>query len=146
MNMKTTNGLMTIGKAAVAVGVATTTLRYYEREGLLYPANRSKSGYRVYDAQAVERLQFIRAAQAIGFTLHNIRALLRLDGDTPCREVQKLIERRLSDVDAKLADLQRVRTTLADALQRCRKSKKGCPLVADLKRKRVHRRSRSCEG
>jgi MerR family mercuric resistance operon transcriptional regulator len=133
---------LTIGEVAQAAGVAATTLRYYEREGLLSPTDRSRAGYRLYDDGAVERLEFIRAAQAVGFTLDDIRALLELNGDSPCKEVQALIERRLTEVDVKLADLNRVRSTLADALQRCRKSKKGCAVVADLKRKRGKRRSK----
>lgn len=131
----------TIGKVAQAAGVATTTLRYYEREGLLSPTDRSRAGYRLYDDGAVQRLDFIRAAQAVGFTLDDIRALLQLNGDSPCKQVQALIERRLADVDQRLADLRRVRSTLDDALERCRKSKKGCAVVADLKRKRRKRRS-----
>ncbi len=132
---------LTIGKVAEAAGVATTTLRFYEREGLLSPTDRSRAGYRLYDEGAVQRLEFIRAAQAVGFTLDDIRALLELNGDTPCKQVQSLIERRLAEVDAKLADLTRVRSTLADAVQRCRKSKKGCAVVADLKRTSNKRRS-----
>ena len=132
---------LTIGEVARAVGVATTTLRYYEREGLLSPTDRSRAGYRLYDDEAVQRLEFIRAAQAVGFTLDDIRALLELNGDSSCQQVQALIERRLAEVDEKLADLARVRSTLADALHRCLGSKKGCAVVADLKRKRSKRRS-----
>ena len=58
-------GRLTIGEVARAAGVATTTLRYYEREGLLAPTERSRAGYRLYDDGAVERLAFIRAAQAV---------------------------------------------------------------------------------
>lgn len=133
---------LTIGVVAQAAGVATTTLRYYEREGLLSPTDRNRAGYRLYDDEAVQRLEFIRAAQAVGFTLDDIRALLQLNGDAPCKRVQPLIERRLAEVDGKLADLTRVRSTLADALERCRKSKNRCAVVADLKRKREKRRSR----
>ena len=133
---------LTIGKVAEAAGVATTTLRFYEREGLLSPTDRSRAGYRLYDDGAVQRLDFIRAAQAVGFTLDDIRALLQLNGDTPCKQVQSLIARRMTEVDEKLADLTRVRSALADALQRCRKSNKGCAVVADLKRKRKQRSSR----
>ena len=64
---------MTIGRAAKAAGVPATTLRYYEREGLLDAPVRTTAGYRMYDDQAVERLRFIRAAQAVGFTLNDIR-------------------------------------------------------------------------
>lgn len=131
---------LTIGKVARAAGVATTTLRYYEREGLLSPTGRSRTGYRLYDDGAAERLEFIRAAQAVGFTLDDIRALLELNGDSTCKQVQTLIERRLAEVEGKLADLLHMRSTLADALERCRKSKKGCAVVADLKRKRSKRR------
>ena len=141
MEMAPTDRLMTIGKVARAAGVATATLRYYEQENILMPAARNRAGYRLYDGGAVERLEFIRAAQTVGFTLGDIRALLELNEDSPCKEVQALIERRLTEVDEKLADLTRVRSTLADALQRCRKSKKGCAVVADLKQKRGKRRS-----
>lgn len=67
--------LFTIGQAAQAVGVPATTLRYYEREGVLGPAVRSRAGYRLYDTAAVERLEFVRSAQAVGFTLDDIRVL-----------------------------------------------------------------------
>ena len=136
------NGLMTIGQVAEAVGLATSALRYYERAGLLRPAQRSRAGYRLYDPSAVEQLEFIRAGQAVGFTLDDIRALLALDDNSSCKQVQTLIERRLAEVDAKLADLKRVRATLANALTRCRSSRKGCAVLADLKRKRSKARSR----
>lgn len=120
-------------------GVAAPTLRYYEQQHILAPTARSRAGYRLYDAGAVERLAFIRAAQAVGFTLDDIRALLMLDEDPPCEQVRTLIERRLGEVDEKLADLKRVRVALADALQRCRGSNKTCAVVAELKRKHNHR-------
>ena len=132
---------MTIGRMAEAAGVAATTLRYYEREGILHPGRRSRAGYRLYDPDALRRLEFIRAAQAVGFTLDDVRALLQLNGESPCKEVQALIERRLNEVDAKLADLKRVRAALADALQRCRGSRKGCAVVADLKKGSNKRRT-----
>lgn len=125
--------LMTIGEVAKHVGLAATALRYYEREGLVVPTARSGSGYRLYDGAVLERLGFIRAAQAVGFTLHDVRTLLELDGDVPCKDVQSLLKRRLAEVDAKLANLQRVRIALDRALKRCRRSKKGCAVLADLK-------------
>ena len=135
------NGAMSIGQAARAAGVAATTLRFYERKGILAPTVRTQAGYRLYDEQAVERLHFIRSAQAVGFTLEDIRALLDIDDQVECQTVQAMIERRLCEVDAKMTDLQRVRTTLADALERCRRSKKGCAVVADLKKAHVPRGS-----
>ena len=88
---------LTIGEVAQGAGVATTTLRYYEREGLLAPTDRSRAGYRLYDDGAVQRLEFIRAAKAVGFTLDDIRALLELNGDSPCKQVHSLIERRVAE-------------------------------------------------
>ena len=139
--MARNSGLMTIGQIAGQVDLAPSTLRFYEREGLIRPAERSKAGYRLYAANAVEQLRFIRAGQAIGFALDDIKALLVLDEETSCKQVQTLIVQRLAEVDAKLANLKRVKSTLSDALSRCRKSKRGCALVADLKEKSQRRRS-----
>lgn len=132
----TGDGLMTIGEAATSVGVATSVLRYYEEQELLVPSARSSSGYRMYAAEDVDRLRFIRSAQAIGFTLDDIRALLDVETDAPtaCRhEVQSLIERRVAEVDAKMKDLRRVRKALGDALKRCRASKDRCEVLTRLK-------------
>ncbi len=133
------NELFTIGQAASAAGVPATTLRYYEREGVLSPAVRSRAGYRLYDAAAVERLEFIRSAQAVGFTLDDIRALLQLDGDSAksCRvEVQRLLTQRLTEVEKKMKELKRVRATLGRALDRCRASNGECAVMMDLRPKR----------
>ena len=124
--------MMTIGEVAKTVGVASTALRFYEREGMIKPAQRSASGYRLYDHLSIQRLLFIRAAQSIGFTLDDIRTLLQLNEKTSCKDVQKLIETRMQEIDTKLADLKRVRSTLADAMTRCQTSRKGCAVVADL--------------
>ncbi len=133
---------MTIGRAAETLGLPISTLRYYEREGLLSPTDRSRSGYRLYDDAAVERLAFIRSAQAVGFTLEDIRGLLRLDEDSSCKEVQELLERRLAEVKAKLVDLNRVQGALSGALEKCRKSRRGCGVLTSLRRRRVGRKPR----
>ena len=78
---------MTIGQLADSVGVATSTLRYYEREGLLRPCGRSRADYRLYDAAAIDKLRFIRSAQSVGFSLNDIKALLSLDERTGCDKV-----------------------------------------------------------
>ena len=131
----TTNGLMTIGQVARAVGVPSSTLRYYERQGLLEPTGRSRAGYRFYDERALERLQFIRGAQAMGFTLDNVRTLLGVSSDrTGDRQasVQAVVERRMADVDQKLKDLRRVRAALGRALDRCRRSTGECAVLKEL--------------
>lgn len=135
------NRSMTIGAVAQAVGIAATTLRFYEREGVLAPSGRTPKGYRLYDDAAVARLEFIRDAQAVGFTLDDIRTLLNLSAGTSCKDVKSLIEHRLTEVDEKLANLRRVRKTLAGALERCHRSRKGCPVLADLKPTRRRRRA-----
>ncbi|MCH7702047.1 MAG: heavy metal-responsive transcriptional regulator [Planctomycetes bacterium] len=133
---------VTIGRLASTSGVPATTLRYYEREGLLAPIDRSRSGYRLYDEAAAQRLSFIRSAQAVGFTLNDIRELLKLDKDSSCSEVQVLLERRLAEVKAKLADLACVRDALTSALAECRRSRRGCRVLADLRHGRRVRRAK----
>lgn len=128
------NGLATIGQIAKSVGVATSTLRFYEHEGLLKPADRSPAGYRLYDSSAVERLRFIRSAQSVGFSLEDIKAFLALDERTSCKQVQGMIEERLADVARRIAELKSVQRTLNQALNRCRKSRTGCPVLTDLRK------------
>lgn len=89
---------MTIGKLAVLAEVSIDTLRYYEREGLIEPADRSESGYRVYDKESARRIHFIRQAQHCGFTLAEIRELLVLRGREKacCGDVRsRAIEKKL---------------------------------------------------
>ena len=142
---KTNQALMTIGQAAKAAGVAATTLRYYEREGLLTPTSRSGAGYRLYEADVAERLQFIRSAKAVGFSLEDIRLLLELQTDnrkSRQSKVQTVLEARFKEVDQKLKDLRRVRAALGTALDRCRSSSGECAVLKDLtarKRKRIRR-------
>ena len=126
---------MTIGQLAKAAEVPTTTVRYYERAGLLTPPERTKSGYRMYDERAVERLRFIRASQGVGFSLDDVRELLALDSQSSCRDVQRLLENRIEDLDRKLGEMKFVRATLGQALNRCRKSRRGCPVLVDLRKR-----------
>src|SRR5262249_6298958 len=94
-------------------------VRYYERIGLLHPAGRTAGHYRVYGAEALNRVRFIRAAQTTGFTLADILALLHLQDDgTParCRDVQISIEARLADLEQQLAALHHVRAALTPSV------------------------------
>ncbi len=140
MTMKaTSDGMMTIGEAAKAVGVATSVLRYYEDQGLLVPSARSDNGYRMYASKDVDRLRFIRSAQGVGFSLDDIRTLLNLEqqgsGSTQA-DVQGLLERRLALVDEKMKELKRVRTALGRALDRCRHSNGECAVINEISPKR----------
>jgi DNA-binding transcriptional MerR regulator len=112
---------LTIGQLAAAAGVPASTVRYYEREKLLTPEARTGANYRTYTEASVERLKFIRAAQASGFNLSDIREMLALtSGDElPCKEIETLIENRLADVRKRMTELQQVEKTLSAALHNC---------------------------
>lgn len=106
---------MTIGAVARILSVPTTTLRYYEREGILAPSNRTPAGYRLCDNEAIERIRFLRAAQSAAFTLADIATLLKVSGEREpvCRTtVQHLISARLADVQGRIKDLKRVEELL----------------------------------
>jgi len=108
---------MTIGELARAADVPASTVRYYERAGLLQPSARSAANYRLYDAADLQRLRFIRAAQATGFTLEDITHLLR---PTSCQRVQQLIEVRLAQTETRMRELRHVRHVLRRSLAECR--------------------------
>ena len=112
----------TIGQLARAAGVPTTTLRYYERAGLVHPTTRAENQYRLYTAQTLQIIRFIRAAQAAGFTLDAVRTLMALhSGDTVlCKHVQPLIAKRLAEVSQRLKDMRHVQRLLQSFLATCR--------------------------
>ena len=122
---------LTIGELAKAAGVPTSTIRYYEREGLLTPSARSPANYRLYAPGDLERLRFIRAAQATGFKLDDVTKLLR---PAPCGSVQRLIEERLGEVATRMKDLRHVQKVLRSALEECHSHEKSgrCKVVDDL--------------
>ena len=125
----------TIGELARLAGVPTSTLRYYERAGLVKPSGRSEGNYRLYGEADLEHLRFIRAAQATGFALDDIRALLdhRHATVSSCHEVQELIRHRLEEVE-RMADLQHVEEVLRDALATCRQTERPghCEVIEQL--------------
>lgn len=126
-----------IGQLARAVGVPTSTVRFYERAGLLKPSGRSGANYRFYTQQSLERLQFIKSAQAVGLSLDDVDKMLDLAGESkePCRAVVTLAERRLAEVREKIEHLQTVEKTLAKAVQHCCTTSDGlCNKVAHLKK------------
>ena len=106
---------MKIGEAAVRSGIPAKTIRFWEARQLLPPPARTPAGYRDYDPAVLERLAFIRYAQAAGLTLEHIRQILgiRDGGQPPCVHVAELIARRLAEVEARLAELARARDQLA---------------------------------
>lgn len=125
---------LTIGGVARVAGVNVETVRFYQRKGLLREPSRAGSGIRRYSQPDVLRLQFIRAAQRLGFSLAEIADLLRLEDGTHCSEARALAEHKLAEVRAKIAHLDRLRGTLAKLVRACRthKGKLSCPLIASL--------------
>ena len=122
-----------IGAAAKRAGVGIDTIRYYEREGLLPPPRRRASGYRDYDAAAVERLRFIRRAKALGFTLEEIRELLALstDHERGVRGVKQRAQARLAMMELRIRELQRMRRGLKKLIDECpgHGDPGGCPIL-----------------
>jgi MerR family copper efflux transcriptional regulator len=113
---------MKIGELSRLTSVPTKTIRYYEGTRVLPPAERAPNGYRVYGADAVERLRFIRDAQATGLTLQEIATILELrdHGESTCQHVMHLLEHHLDQLDARIAALQGTRRDLIAITQRAR--------------------------
>ena len=97
------------------------TIRYYEKVGLLPPTPRAANGYRVYSPELVQRLQFILRARELGYAMDEIRSLLSLTdtGTQTCGEVMARTQSHLEDVRHRIADLQKIETTLAMTLEKC---------------------------
>ena len=107
-----------IGEVSKQSGIGVEALRFYEKSGLLERPSRTESGYRVYGAEVLERLAFIRRAQVLGFSLEEIRRVIeeRRAGQSPCAEVREVVRRRLSELDERMAEMRRYRKELAAAL------------------------------
>lgn len=112
---------MKIGEFAGLAGVGVDTVRYYEREKLLPPPRRQSSGYRSYSREDVVRLQFVRRAKVLGFTLEEIRDLLALSdhGDEDMATLKAKAEARLQAVEARLAEMTRIRDGLKVLVESC---------------------------
>ena len=125
----------TIGRLAKAADVNIDTVRFYERQGLLHPAPRSGGGYRLYGPDEVSRLQFIRRAKTLGFSLEDIAELLRLTEDGHDRaRVKAIAQKRVADLGQRIAELERMRGILAHHAGHCsgRGAVKGCPIIQAL--------------
>jgi MerR family Zn(II)-responsive transcriptional regulator of zntA len=99
---------ITISELAGSMGLRADTLRYYERIGLLKPAERSDAGYRLYDDASAQRLRFIKGLQRMGLHLGDIKELLdvRDRGGCPCGHTEVLVERRLAEVQAEIQQME----------------------------------------
>ena len=122
---------LTSGQLAARGGVNVESIRFYEREGLLPKPPRSRSGYRHFPDEAVQRIRFIKRSQELGFTLREIKELLELRDDASCASVRKHAEAKLDDIDAKIADLKKMRRALARLVAECPNSgtTRECPIL-----------------
>ena len=122
---------MRIGMVAEQAGVNIETIRYYEREGIVPAADRSANGRRLYDAAGITRLRFIRRCRDLGFPISDVRALLDLSENASkhCKDVRAISERHLSNVRARLSDLQALEAALADLVKACDDAPLECPAL-----------------
>ncbi|MDH4174732.1 MAG: Hg(II)-responsive transcriptional regulator [Betaproteobacteria bacterium] len=127
---------MTIGRLAQRAGVNVETIRYYQRLNLLEEPAKPPGGVRRYAEDAIARIQFIKRAQDLGFSLAEIRRLLRLGDPQSCGEARALASEKLALVESRVADLQRLRGVLKDLIGRCdqRRGKVACPIIESLAR------------
>ena len=133
-----------IGEVAAASGLTRDALRYYERQGLLPRSRRTSGGFREYDGAAVDRIRFIKQAQAHGLTLREIRGLVSHQADagrTRCRHVRDLLARKLEQLEARRRELNAFCETLQEYLAMCDRALEDrtpvdCPVVENLGQRR----------
>jgi DNA-binding transcriptional MerR regulator len=113
---------MRIGELAERAGVSAKAIRYYEQLGILAPPTRTPSGYRAYDETVLGRLGFVRAAQALGLTLGEVRQVVafRDGGVAPCEHVTELLQRHSAAVERRIAELEQLRAELNRLTERAR--------------------------
>ena len=128
------SAIMTIGRIAGAAGVNVETIRFYQRLGLLAEPTRPPGGVRRYGVEFVARLRFIKRAQQLGFSLAEVQRLLVLEDPQSCSKARSLAAEKLALVEARIADLERMRGVLRDLVARCdvRRGKIACPIIATL--------------
>jgi MerR family mercuric resistance operon transcriptional regulator len=125
---------LSIGVFADAAGVNVETIRFYQRKGLLPQPVKPYGGIRRYGQKDIARVRFVRAAQRLGFSLDEVAGLLTLEDGKHCAEARQLGEQKLAVVRAKLADLHRMESVLANLVDDCCLSRASlpCPLIAAL--------------
>lgn len=123
----------TISLVAKSLNLNVETIRYYERRGLIEQPEKPLQGYRVYPEQTIQRIQFIKRAKELGFTLDEIENLLRL-GDSHCEDIQEIAEDKLDTIQTKIDDLESLRLVLNKLVIQCRTNpdRSHCPIVEAL--------------
>lgn len=126
---------MQIGKAAQTSGISAKMIRHYESIGLIRTADRRDSNYRDYSGDDVHQLSFIRRARALGFSMDEIRELLRLwaNGKRSSRAVKKLALKHIEDLNGRIVTLQEIRDTLVKLANSCDGNHRpNCPIIESL--------------
>lgn len=134
--VKSTMESMTIGQLASAAGVNVETVRYYQRRELLAVPKREVGSIGRYPESALTRLRFIKRAQALGFSLEDVQALLSLDDGQACSSARELGERKLAEVRDRIRTLRVLEVALLDLVSKCATAKRkvSCPLIETLMR------------
>jgi MerR family mercuric resistance operon transcriptional regulator len=127
---------MTIGRFARTGGVGVETVRYYQRRGLLPVPAHGATAYREYDGELLRRLRFIRRVQAAGFTLEEIRELLRLDRGRDRQRVRTIAGRKLDELDERIRELRHLQRALREVVHDCEHGDAAdpCPIIASFER------------
>ena len=128
-----------IGELVEQAGVNRETLRYYERRGLLKPARRTASGYRVYDRESAARLLFIKRAQGFGFSLEEIRDLLAMKPENPqsCNRVMNMLDEKIDELAERIREMRRFHRQLARYRKHCGEALvegESCPVILEVSR------------
>ena len=129
--------MLTIGKVAERAQVSADSIRFYEREGLIRPAEKSESGYRLYTEEAIRRIEFIKQAQECGFSLADIRELLELRSTDSacCDDIYRVSVEKKLQLEHKIKTLNAMSQALTRLIDMCshdRKSLDECPILGAL--------------
>jgi len=122
---------LTIGRLAESAGVNIETIRYYQRRGLLHEPNKPPGGQRRYSTGEAKRVRSIKRAQALGFTLDEVGALLNLDSACACAQTRMLADNKRTLIKRKMADLAAMHRVLGDLVRRCEADggELACPII-----------------
>lgn len=138
MNTNEIQKPLTIGQLSKQTQTPQTTIRYYERRGLLMPSERSQNGYRLYHQDAIDTLSFIKKAQLLDFTLDEIKQLIELQSNhsTSCSEIKKVTEQKIKIIHQKIRTLQAIEGQLQSLSEKCpvEKSITKCPVIKHIAR------------
>ena len=134
MSSSAASDSLTIGRLARAADVGVETIRYYQDRKLL-PVPHADRAFRYYPMSLVERIRFIKRAQELGFSLEEVKELLQLEDGTDRKSIRRVAAARLSQIEAKLADLKRMQRVLKDLLTECEHTKADlpCPIIGSIR-------------